>query len=160
MRRSAPALKTEPPSEAYAALFSIQYYDLMIEHFVATVLTYGRQLVGLDALPPGETMTASRIDDEFERAEPFVRRRVKRAGFGWLQLDLSEDEWAVIADSHQRTHRSPPSTGSSEYDRLKANRRRGVEIQMPPERSVRVERRRKATQGEVTMSGDRTLDRA
>lgn len=119
----------EPVADSYRAYFSIDYYEFEIRRYVATVLEHGRALVGLDPLPSGETLTAERFESEADAAEPFVRARLLRSGFGFLTLDLSEDEWETIADGHQRPYREPAPLDQlrSEYDRVKAEARNSIE---------------------------------
>jgi hypothetical protein len=102
-----PTQPRERPSEAYQNLFSIAYYEQVIEGAVSTVLEHGRQLVGLAPLGRDEPLTKERLEYEFETAEPFVAARLARTGVGFITMLLSEDEWCVIADSSQRPHREP-----------------------------------------------------
>jgi hypothetical protein len=127
--KTKPTQPRERPSEAYQNLFSIAYYEYVIEAAVETVLEHGRQLVGLAPLGRDVPLTNERRDLEFETAEPFVAARLARTGMGFITMVLSEDEWSVIADSSQRPHREPtPLHEHPIYNRQKSAARAKVQI--------------------------------
>jgi hypothetical protein len=129
VRSNSKPSQAERPSLAYQRLFSIAYYEEVIESFVETVLEHGRQLVSLAPLEREEALTKERVESEFGTAEPFVTARLARTGVGFITMLLSEDEWCVIADSSQRPHREPiPLHEHPIYNRYKAAARAKVEI--------------------------------
>lgn len=123
----AESVAAKPPSEAYRRLFSIVYYEEVVEAAVETVLQHGRQLVGLAPLDRDEGLTKERMESEFATAEPFVAARLARTGIGFISMVLSVEEWSVIADSEQRPHRDLRPL-HSDYDRYKVAGRAKVQV--------------------------------
>jgi hypothetical protein len=114
----------------YKNFFSVAYYETVIQSNAETVLEHGRSLIGLE---PWSEVGAARIapsEAELDAAERFVASRLLRTGFGFLTLRLSEPEWEVIAESHQRPDREarPLPVRASQKQRSIMQRRSIIDV--------------------------------